>query len=497
MNRFKLDDRVGFSRFPTSGSLPLWNQRQAQTGIILAGCLGMIYTQLTMSSTTIEYARSLGADAFHIGLLGALPAATLFTQFLAAVIANHLRYRRKLWLTVAIIQRSLFIPLAIGTWLDPRLADSTWLWLFVGLSASNHLLLHFCSPLWLSWMGDYLPRERLNRIWGSRQFWMQWAGALALLAGAIHLATSGLTTRYAFSIHLLLGAAFGIADLLIFLKIEEPPVTPMPIPRLRTVLSAPFRDRNFRSFIAFTSFWQVAANTGAPFISYFLLTHIGLTVQDVMLLWTCSWGGGAVLCGKMGHLSERVGNRPLLILCIAFKSLNMIALIFLPRDPQIAFWILVPVFIIDAVLNAGVAIATNGFLLKNSPAANRTMYIAAGTAVAGLAGGATAITTGIVIVALGQMNIQVNGRTFTAFHVAFFASILLRLIAVPLVRSVRETESQSTREVVTQLIGMTPFRVLRFPIGLYRSYPPLRDNTASERDAATSSNQPQTASKAC
>jgi hypothetical protein len=45
----------------------------------------------------------------------------------------------------------------------------------------------------------------------------------------------------------------------------------------------------------------------------------------------------------------------------------MIGLLFLPKDPTLAFWIMVPVFIIDSLLNAGIAIANNGFMLKNSP----------------------------------------------------------------------------------------------------------------------------------
>ncbi|MCA9016230.1 MAG: MFS transporter, partial [Planctomycetaceae bacterium] len=149
---------------------------------------------------------------------------------------------------------------------------------------------------------------------------------------------------------------------------------------------------------------------------------------------------------------------------------NMLGLLILPRDPTIAFWIMVPIFIVDSLLNAGIAIANNGFMLKNSPAENRTMFIAAGTAVAGMVGGLTSIAAGAFLVFSSGWNFSLFGFDFNNFHILFTFSLLMRLVAAVFARTVREPESHWTSQVVVQLVGVTPFRILRFPLGLYRSF---------------------------
>jgi hypothetical protein len=149
--------------------------------IVFAGCLGMVYTQLTLCPAGIEFARHLGGSGLHIGILGAIPTGMLFVQFLSALVANHLKFRRGLWMAVSIVQRLILLPVALGPILFPEVSPKAWLWSFVGLSTLNHGLLHFATPLWMSWMGDYLPRSRLSHFWGVRHLWMQWAGAASLL----------------------------------------------------------------------------------------------------------------------------------------------------------------------------------------------------------------------------------------------------------------------------------------------------------------------------
>lgn len=448
----------------------MWSLAAAKRAIVVAGCLAMAYTQLTMSPATVEFARALGANALHIGILGALPILMIVWQLVAAVVANHLSYRRRLWFWVSVAQRLIFVPIALGPIFAPSVPPEVWVWTLIAGTGANHALLHFGTPLWLSWMGDYLPHQGLNHFWGVRHLWMQWAAALSLLV-AVFLFHVALPITVSFAVLMIAGAVFGVADLLLFLKIDEPPVSRVPEPKLAEVLAAPLRDGDFRSFIRYSCYFHFAAMLGAPFISWYLLRWVGMDLYHLMLLWTWSWVGGALLSGRLGLLAERVGNRPLLILCTVFKSILMLALVVVPRNPVLAYWILLPVFMVDALLNAGIAIASNGFMIKNSPSRNRTMYIAAGSAWAGLVGGITSIVAGAVLVATDSWRGTLAGFPIVNYHVLFAASVVLRLLAVPLARQIREPASISTRHVVAELVGCTPLRLFRFPVGLYRAVP--------------------------
>jgi MFS family permease len=438
--------------------------------IIVAGCLGMAYTQLTLCPAGIEFARHLGGSGLHIGILGAIPTGMLFLQFLSAVVANHLEYRRGLWMAVSIVQRLILLPVALGPVLFREVSPAFWLWGFLGMSALNHGLLHFASPLWMSWMGDYLPRSRLSRFWGIRHLWMQWAGAASLLFASFLLDSYTDAIPTAFAILIVVAAVLGVADILLFWPVFEPPVTKIAETRVRKVLAEPFRNRDFRSFICFMSFWHFAAMVGAPFISLFLLAEVGMPLSRLLLLWMFCWVGGAICSARIGSLAERFGHRPILILCTLLKSSNMLALILTPNDPEFAFWILIPVFILDSILNAGFVVATNGFMLTRSPAGNRTMFIAAGTALAGFVGGVTSVVCGAILT-WGVLDSGLPGIPLSAFRLLFAASIVLRVASVLLAIRIRESGSHGTRHVVSQLIGATPLRLIHFPVGLFRSAP--------------------------
>lgn len=428
----------------------------------------MAYTQLTMSPATVEFARMHGATGFHFGVLGALPAGTFLMQFVAAVVVNHLHYRRGLWVTLSIFQRLICLPIALGPLLLPQVSDTVWVWSLILSTLVNHAMLHFCTPLWLSWMGDYLPHGGLNRFWGMRHVGMQWTASLTLAASALLLFGSGWHIDIIFAVLVSVGAVLGLVDVLIFLKVDEPRVAAVPQPRLRRVLADPFRDRGFRSFIRYSCFWQFAAMTGAPFIGIYMLEYLQMGLPQVFVLWTVSWAGGALLSGRVGQLVERHGHRPLLIISTSLKPLNMVALLAIPFISLPPLWILIPVFTFDALLNAGIIVATNGFLIKKSPQENRAMYLATGAAMAGIVGGLTSILSGVLLMAIESWTVTWAGVVIGGFHCMFAISLILRLMGIGLARLVHEPDSCDTRYVISELVGATPLRLLRFPLGLYR-----------------------------
>lgn len=448
----------------------MWTLRQAQVMIVIAGCLGMAYTQLTTCSASIEFVRNLGGTGLHVGILGALPTGMLFVQFFAAWLGNHLTYRRPWWFWGSIIQRVLCIPAAMGPLLFPAVPDVYWLWAVLISWGMTQGLVHFTNPLWLSWMGDYLPKRGLSHYWGIRHYWMQGTAALSLVLASLYLRYVAVDIREGFAWIVLVGCILGVVDILMFYKVDEPKVTRLPEAGLWEVLAGPFRHAGFRSFIGFTCFWHFAAMIGAPFISLYLLDYVGMSADAVLMLWTFSWIGGALSSKWLGQLTETHGNRVVLILCTTLKPINMLSLLMVPREPTLAFWILAPLFMVDMALNTGIAISNNGFLLKNSPAANRTMYIAAGTAVAGLVGGITSIACGIWLAWVGDWSTVVHGATLTGYHMLFLFSMLMRFVSIKLVHWIHEPEGAKVREVVTLLIGVDPIRVLRYPLGLYQRW---------------------------
>ncbi len=465
----------------------MWSLTAAQRAVIIAGCLAAAYTQLTTSPATIEFARTIGADEFHIGILGALPTLMLFCQFLAAVVVNHLHYRRWLWFWTAMIHRLLLLPVAIGPWVWPDVSHHTWVWLLLGTTAANQALLHFSSPLWLSWMGDYLPHNGLSQFWGRRQFWMQWTSAATLFLAAVMRIYSPLDPLTDFTLQIAVGTVLGVIDLLFFFKVEEPPVARVACPKLTKVFAEPFRHRDFRRYINFTCYWHFAAMVGAPFISLYLLAHLHMDLIHVLILSMLAWVGGACWSRRLGRWSDQYGARPVLVFCVAFKSLNMMALLLTPRDPVIAFWVLAPVFMFDQVLNAGILIANNGFMIKNSPSENRTMYIAASTAVAGMVGGVTSILAGWLMTKMAGWHMEFLGTSWNHFHVLFAGSVLLRWGACVGVLFVREPKSQGTHAIFSELRDSMNWRALAFPIGLYRSFTQTElDDEASPEAAVLS-----------
>ena len=209
----------------------------------------------------------------------------------------------------------------------------------------------------------------------------------------------------------------------------------------------------------------------SPFITLYLLSHVGMSLFHLLMLWALSWVGGAIFSRRLGSLIEIFGNRPLLVLCTILKSSNMIALLLVPTtNTTLVFWVLVPVFMFDALLNAGIAIAANGFMLKNSPAENRTMYIAAGTAMAGIVGGVTSVIAGGFLSLTGSWQLTIGPNVYNNFHLLFATSVFLRIATIVFALRIKEPESRATTEVVTLLIGATPFRMLRFPVGLYGAF---------------------------
>ncbi len=433
--------------------------------ITFAGSLCMVYVGCVASPVATEFFRGLGATELHFGLLGGLPMIMLLMQFVGAWWTNHMR-RRKAW----------FVPLVIGArllWLGVALlpfvaggGTPTVLAAMIGLIALSGAIGNLTVPMWFSWMGDLIPRRILNRYWGGRQR----ATTLTLTLTALAITTFTFYVRDfpvgpLYVALVCIGCTAGTIDILIFLRVREPP-------NLRTTdhpwetFCAPLREPNYRTLVVFLCTHAAACMPAAVFMLVYTLDVLQVPLWQTALVWCLPGLGAAVVAPAWGRLAERFGHRPILRLCSAFKP--GIAVVFLLVTPEYAFWVLAPTLFFDSMLNAGYEIASNGYMLKLAPRRNRSMFIAAITSLSGLAGGLAAIAAGGLLKATSGMVVPLAGREWNHYQLIFALSLVLRVMCVPLAGRIREPTSARSRVVANAILETWPFRFFSFPVGLYR-----------------------------
>jgi hypothetical protein len=114
-------------------------------------------------------------------------------------------------------------------------------------------------------------------------------------------------------------------------------------------------------------------------------------------------------------------------------------------------------------------IAMNGYMLKMAPRENRSMFIAATTALAGVLGGLGSVAGGLFLHQTESFSLLMFGRHWTNYHLLFLLSFFLRLLCIPMALAVREPTSAESVKVINYMMGLWPMRMLMFPVGLYRS----------------------------
>lgn len=433
--------------------------------ITLAGSLCMVFIGCVLSPVITDIFRQLGATEVQFGLLAGLPMAMLFMQFIGATWTNRLRHRRTAFMTLNILARLLFLPIALLPCL-PGLAPATVITAMIALIALYNALQNLTLPMWLSWMSDLIPRRILSRYWGGRQRYITLTTTLiALTVTALTFYGSELPLRPLFLGLSLLGVTAGVIDILLFRSVREPPNLRTNAHPLHTLLE-PLRDRNYRSIVRFSVIWTGASMLAASFMLIYTLDVLKVPLWKTSLLWCMPGIGAAIVAPLWGRLVDRYGSRPILRVCVFCKPMIVVA--FLLVTPDTAMLVLAPALLFDNMLNMGIEIAMNGFMLKLAPRENRGMFIAAISALSGLAGAVGAITGGIILRHTNDFHTLLFGREWNHYQLLFLTSLLLRLPCNVLARRIREPASAPSRMVLNHLLTLWPLRVLAFPVSLYR-----------------------------
>ena len=330
------------------------------------------------------FALALGASSLAIGVLAAVPSAVQFLQFPAAVLVERLRRRRAISVWAAAIGRTFLIAAAMAALIGGfrgviMLIVSVAIW-----QASQAV----AGCAWNSWMRDLVPEESYGSFFGGRSAAnMAIATALALLSGVLIDHWKRLSPGYsilAYSALFLVSAVVGFVGVWLLSITPEHPMAPA-TERAHPLgmLSAPFRDRNFRRLMIFLGSWSFAANTATPFFAVYMLTSLGYPMTTVVILTTASQLSNVAAMRLWGNVIDRFSNKavlgysaPLFLLCTLAWTFTG-----LPWVEPFTFALLLAVHILMGIATAGVGLATGNIAMKLSPAGQATAYLAASSVV--------------------------------------------------------------------------------------------------------------------
>jgi MFS family permease len=353
---------------------------------------------LTTGVFLAGFAVALGASNFAIGVLASVPFFVQLLQIPAVILVEHIRARRAICVWASGIGRVFLL----GAALAPLLASHAAIVALTGFLAIHQGMGAISGCAWNSWMRDLVPDTEQGRFFGRRTAaTTALSVALALLGGAVVDVWKNYVPGSPAMGYSWLFALSGIIGLYGVYLLSLTPEPPMPaVPRYSHplgIISAPFRDANFRRLIMFLSSWNFSINLAAPFFTVYMLKTLGYPMTTIMVLSIVSQLSNLAALSIWGSLIDRFSNKavlgvsaPLFLACMLAWSLTG-----LPSIQAIVFYALIAIHILMGISTAGVALASNNLAMRLSPSGEATSYLAANGVVTSVCAAVAPIVGGL------------------------------------------------------------------------------------------------------
>lgn len=471
----------------------------------LDGVFATIFSNVTGGVLLSNFLVELGASPIEIGLLSSMPMLANLIQPLGAFLGDRTNSRHNYCLWVYGPSRAIWLLLVMGialaSWqhVEPQTLV-LWTLAIVGIT---HFVGALGSASWLSWLAALVPRRLRGRYFGIRNSAASLTNLLCVpLLGLIVSNFPGGSLR-GFGVVLLLGVVAGLISLgFQFLMVDVNPQVQESegeegqrstisdqeavvagvgeageageagetARQLNLAISAPVRlsavrlsthvearvedhsslptflkDKNFLSFLLYFSLWMFAVNLSAPFFNLYMLDNLAIDVSWVTIYNSLQAGATMLMLVLWGRLSDRVGNRPLLIavgIVVAITPLFWLG----TGANTLSVWLWLPLLhVLAGGTWAAIDLCNNNLQLGVAPIRHQATYFAVAAAVAGISG-ALGTTAGGFLAEFAD---------YGGIPGLFALSAIVRLIALLPLIFVHEQRGQSLRQMMQVLFPST------------------------------------------
>lgn len=432
---------------PASPAPPPGEPARSRWLSIFEGVAASAHGACIGGSLLTAFALALGASDLHIGLIAGLSTAAYAGLLAGAQVSLRIGSRRRVVLPAALAGRCLWMALAGLVFLP--LAPNVRIGLFLGVVfAANALTQAAVSP-WNDWIAVLVPEERRGRYFGVRNAFCGAAGMLAALAAgkSFDFLRARHPEGFGPFLPFFLGAGLlALAAAALTARMWDPPSAPRPLGR--DSLLRPFRHPPFRALMRFHGLWACACAVAGPFFGAHMLRNLHMPMSLIAWYGVVAGTVGLLSHPLWGRITDRYGNRPVLVFNIAaVVSLPLIWLWITP-DRIVLLWV-------DALLTGlcwpGLNLALFNLVLGTAPAEERQSFLAAQGVLVGAAHFAAALAGGGLAEALSGFSVRMGNVQLVNFHVLFVLSSVSRLALLPLAIGLHEPRARPVRALVSGL----------------------------------------------
>lgn len=421
---------------------------------VVAACAG--------GAVLTGWALYLRAGPLVLGVLGALPLLAQLVHLPAAWITASLG-RRRVAIGAVAAAREAYLPLVALPFLP--IGDGAKLSVLLAVAGASSLLGAIANNAWFSWMGDLVPGAIRGRYFGRRTAICAMGGAAASLAAGTLLDRSKLQGRAGAALAALALVACLSGAITAWLMAHQVDLGRERGAALKPDWARalqPFRDPKLRPLLVYQVAWNAAVGLAAAFFNVHMLDNLRMGFALVSLQLAGTAGARVLSVPLWGRALDRVGARPVLILC-SF-GIGFVPLVYLLPTPQ-NLWPLALDSLMSGALWSGHSLASFALPMSLGAPRDRPFTFAAVSAAGGIAFALSSALAGAVAQQIPR-DLLVLGRPMFGLQVLFVLSSVARLCAASLALRIAEHQARPVDALLQLGASALRTRLARLPASL-------------------------------
>jgi len=384
------------------------------------GGLSTIFSNVTGGVLLSSFLLNLGANPFEIGMLASLPMVANLLQPLGALLSNRTNSRHDYGIWTFLPSRLLWLVLLIGIIFRGANTDYSGFLVYLTLTlvVVSSISAALGSASWMSWLAALVPPKLRGRYYSVRSIVSNLVGLLCLPIASFVISNwqEGAIGGYGFALGISILAGLASLTCQQFMVDVNPQKyqTGCQVEdivqnwseerqenhqaNLFNNLIAPFKDRNLVVFLIYFAIWGFAVNLSTPFFNLYMLDNLNVDITWVTLFSSLSNGANMLMLLVWGRLSDRIGNRPLLIfagIAIAITPLFWLLTGMAQVQAQLWFYLLIFHLLLGGTW-AAIDLGSNNIQIGIAPIQHHATFFAIAAAVAGV-GSALGTTVGGIL----------------------------------------------------------------------------------------------------